>query len=200
MESLSIHIGEPDFIYMTQDCLATQTDTSTGDLSPLGAVSVFHLAVTTFFAPSNISGTCGMWREHIRSTPSWQGGAPCWDCAFIVEDDEKDGMSGMVVVRILLFFLVTYNGVEYPCALVEWFKRVGLNPITGMWVVHPDCMHGRWDKTVVHLDCFLCAAHLIPVYGNQKIPREFVHSYSLDTFEAYYVNKYIDHHSYDTVF
>ena len=200
MESLSIHIGKPDFIYMTQDCLATQTDTSAGDLSPLGAVSVFHLAVTTFFAPSDISSTRGMRHERIRSTPSWRGGAPHQDCTFIVEDDEKDGMSGMVVVRILLFFLVTYNGVEYPCTLVEWFKRVGLDPITGMWVVRPDHTRGRRDKTVVHLDCFLRAAHLIPVYGNQKIPWEFVHSYSLDTFEAYYVNKYIDHHSYDIVF
>jgi len=143
MESLSIHIGKPDFIYMTQDCLAMQTNTSTGDLSPLGAVSVFHLAVATFFAPSNISSTHGMWREHIQSTPLWRGGAPHRDCAFIVEDNKKDGMSGMAVVQILLFFLVTYNGVEYPCALVEEFKRVGLDPITGMWVICPDCMHGR---------------------------------------------------------
>ena len=200
MGNLSIHIDEPDLIHMTQDCLATQIGASAGDLSPLGAVSVFHSAVATFFAPSDISGTRGMRRERIRSTPSWRGGPPRRDCAFIVEDEEKDGMSGMAVVRILLFFSVAYNGVEYPCALVEWFKRLGPDPVTGMWVVCPDRTRGRRDRTVIHLDSFLRAAHLIPVYGNQKIPREFVHSFSLDTFEAYYVNKYIDHHSYDIVF
>lgn len=185
---------------MTQDCLAKQTDTSMEDLSPLGAMSVLYLAVATFFAPSNISGSCGMQHKHIHSTPSWQGGGPQCDCAFIVEDEEKAGMSGMAVVHIVLFFSITYNGVQYPCTLVEWFQRLGCDPVTGMWVVHPDHTHGRWDKTVVHLDCFLCVAHLIPMYGRQKIPLDFDHSYSLDTFEAYYVNKYIDHHSYKVVF
>ena len=185
---------------MTQDCLAEQTDTSAEDLSPLGAVSVFHSAVATFFAPGDLSGTCGMRRERIRSTPSWRGGKPRRDCAFIVEDEEKAGMSGMAVVRIVLFFSVTYSGVEYPCALVEWFQRLVCDPITGMWVVCPDCTRGRQDKTVVHLNCFLRAAHLIPVYGRLTIPLDFDHRYSLDTFEAYYVNKYIDHHSYEVVF
>ena len=72
--------------------------------------------------------------------------------------------------------------------------------MTGLWVVRPDCTCGRWDKTVIHLDCFLRAVHLIPVYGDQKMPLDFDHSYSLDSFEAYYVNKYIDHHSYKVVF
>jgi hypothetical protein len=200
MESLSIYIGEPDLIYLTQDCLATQTNTTMEDLYPLGTASVFHSAVATFFAPSDISGTCGWRRERIRSAPSWRGGAPRRDCAFIVEDEGMAGMAGMAVVRILLFFSVTYNGVQYPCALVEWFQRMGRDPITGMWVVCPDRTRGRRDKTVVHLDSFLRAAHLIPVYGKQKIPLDFDHSYSLDTFEAYYVNKYIDHHSYEVVF
>ena len=193
-------MGEPNLIYMVQDCLATQTNTSIEDLFPLGAVSVFHSAVATFFAPSDISGTRGMRRERIRSTPSWRGGAPRRDCAFIVEDEDKAGMSGMAVVRVLLFFSVAYNGVEYPCALVEWFQRLGCDPVTGMWVVRPDRTRGRRDKTVIHLDSFLRAAHLIPVYGNQKIPLDFEHTYSLNAFEAYYVNKYIDHHSYKIAF
>ena len=200
MEGLSIHINEPDLVHMTQDCLATQTNTSKEDLSPLGAVSVFHSAVATFFAPSDTSGTRGMRRERIHSTPSWRKGAPCRDCAFIVEDEEKAGMSGMAVVWVRLFFSVVYNTEQYPCALVEWFQRLGFDPVTGMWVVHPDRTRGRRDKTVIYLDSFLRAAHLIPVYGNQKIPQDFKHSYSLDTFEAYYVNKYIDHHSYEIVF
>src|SRR5579863_6757552 len=182
---------------MTADCLATQTGTSAEDLAPIGAVAVFHSAVATFFAPGDTSGTRGMRCKRIHSTPSWQGGTPRRDCAFIVEDEEKTGMSGLNVVRVLLLFSVEFNGVRYPCVLVEWFQRVGHNPITGMWVVRPDHTHGRQDRTVIHLDCFLHAAHLIPVYGNQKIPLDFEHSYSLDSFEAYYVNRYIDHHSYE---
>jgi hypothetical protein len=200
LDGLSIHIGEANLTFMTQDCLATQTGTSVEDLSPIGAVSVFHSAVATFFAPGDSSGIRGMRREIIRSTPEWQGGAPRRDCAFLVEDDEKTGMTGMTVVRILLFFSVEYDGVRYPCALVEWFRRIGRDPVTGMWVMRPDRTRWRRDKTVVHLDCFLRAAHLIPVYGNQKMPLSFHHSYSLDSFEAYYVNKYIDHHAYDIVF
>ena len=187
-------------MYMTQDCLATQMGTSAEDQFPIGAVSAFHLAVATFFAPGDLSGTRGMQRERICSTPSWRGGAPRHDCAFIVEDDEKPGISGMAVVRILLFFSVEYNSTRYPCALVEWFQKMGCDPVMGMWVVRPDRTRGRQDKTVVHLDCFLHAAHLIPVYCNQKMPLEFNHSYSLDSFEAYYVNKYIDHHSYEVLF
>lgn len=185
---------------MIQDCLATQTGTSIEDISPIGAMSVFHSAVATFFAPGDTSGTRGMRRELIRSTPSWRGGAPRRDCAFIVEDEEKTGMSGLAVVRILLFFSVEYNGVQYPCALVEWFQKLGCDPATGMWVVRPDRTRGRRDKTVIHLDSFLRAAHLIPVYGNQQMPLDFDHTYSLDSFEEYYVNKYIDHHSYEIAF
>ena len=200
LDGLLVHIGEPDLVHMTKDCLTTQTGTSTEDLPPIGAVAVFHLVVATFFAPSNTSSTCGMWCEHICSTPSWRGGAPCRNCSFIVEDEEKTGISGLNVVWILLFFSVEYKGVWYPCALIEWFQRMGRDPITGMWVVHPDHMCGRQDRTVIRLDCFLCMAHLIPVYGNQKIPLDFDHSYSLDAFEAYYVNRYIDHHSYEILF
>jgi hypothetical protein len=185
---------------MTRDCLATQTGTISEDLAPIGAVSVFHSAVATFFAPGDASGTRGMRREMIRSTPSWRGGPPRRDCAFVVEDEEKTGMSGMTVVRIILFFSVEYNGMHYPCALVEWFHKVGCDPVTGMWVVRPDRTRGRRDRTVVHLDCFLRAAHLIPVFGKEKMPPDFKYSYSLDTFEAYYVNKYIDHHAYEIVF
>jgi hypothetical protein len=193
-------MGKPNLIYMVQDCLAMQTDTSIEDLSPLGAVSIFNSAVATFFAPSDTSGTHGMRCECICLTPSWQGGAPHWDCAFIMEDEDKAGMSGMAVVWVLLFFSVAYNRVEYPCALVEWFQRLGCDPVTGMWVMRPDYTRGRQDKTVIHLDSFLHVAHLIPVYSNKKIPLDFEHTYSLNAFEAYYMNKYIDHHSYKIAF
>ena len=185
---------------MIQVCIATQLGLSVDDLKPIGYVSVFASAVATFFAPSDPSGIHGMRHERIRSTPCWRGSEPRYDCAFVVEDEEKSGMSGMAVVRVRLFFSVEYEGVHYLCALVEWFKRMGRDPLTGMWIVRPDCTRGSRDRSVIHLDSFLCGAHLIPVYGNLRLPLDFKHYYSLDVFKAYYVNKYIDHHAYEIVF
>jgi hypothetical protein len=109
-------------------------------------------------------------------------------------------MRGITVVRVLLFFSVTCDGTQYPCALVEWFSRIGCDPATGLWVVCPDRTRGRRDRCVLHLDSFLRAAHLIPVYGDEGMPRDFKFTYSLDAFEAFYVNKYIDHHAYEIAF
>lgn len=109
-------------------------------------------------------------------------------------------MRGMNVVRVRLFFSFEYENVYYPCALVDWFKRVGCDPITGLWIVRPDIMHGRQDQSVLHLDSFLRGAHLIPVFGKQKLPLDFHHTYSLDAFQAFYVNKFIDHHANEIAF
>ena len=106
----------------------------------------------------------------------------------------------MNIVRVMLFFSFEYSRVSYPCALVEWFTKIGLDPVTGLWVVCLNIMRGEQDRMVVHIDCILRGAHLILVYGNQKMPLDFHYSYSLDAFEAYYVNKYIDHHTNEMVF
>jgi hypothetical protein len=118
----------------------------------------------------------------------------------VVEDDTKPGMSGMNIVRIKLFFAFEYDGEQYPCALVEWFDRIGKDPVTGMWMVRPSSTRGRKDKSVVHLDSLLRGAHLIPAYGKQKLPLDFHYSFSLDAFESYYVNKYIDHNANEIAF
>jgi hypothetical protein len=181
---------------MMQECIADQLEVTTDELPPFHCkISMFHSAVATFLAPSNPSGSHGMRREHIRSTPSWRGLEPRHDCAFIVEDENKQGMMGLAVVRVKLLFSFVYEDVYYPCALVDWFKRVRWDPVTRMWVVKPDTTRGRRAKSVVHMDSFLQAAHLIPVYGKKRMPLELHFSHSLDVFEAYYVNKYIDHHA-----
>lgn len=202
MVGLAIHIGEPNLCFMTQECIADQTGKSIESvmLPSFQIVSVFHSAMATFFAPSDPSGSHGMRQEHIRSTPSWHGGEPRHDCAFVVVDEERPGMRGMAVVRVRLFFSVEFDMVHYPCALVEWFKTVWCNPSMGMWIVRPDCTHNKQDKSVLHINTFLHAAHLIPVYGHQKVPLDFHFLYSLDAFEGFYVNKYIDHHAFEVVF
>ena len=186
---------------MTLLCVAEQIGTSPDDIPPIKSkISVFHSAVATFFSPSDPSGIQGMRCERIQSTPSWRGQEKRRDCVFVVEDDSKPGIAGMNIARVMLFFSFEYSGVCYPCALVEWFTKIGLDPVTGLWVIRPDTTGDERDRTVVHIDCFLRGAHLIPVYGNQKLPLDFHYSYSLDAFEAYYINKYIDHHTNEMVF
>jgi len=94
------------------------------------------------------------------------------------------------------------DGVTYPCALLEWFIPVGDEPDveTGMWIVEPDVRRGKWFSSVVHLDCILCGAHLIGVSGNSYLPEGFQHTDSLDNFQAFYVNKYADHHAHEIAF
>ncbi|KAI0294078.1 hypothetical protein B0F90DRAFT_1641187, partial [Multifurca ochricompacta] len=164
-------------------------------------ISVFHSAVATFFAPSDPSGIYGMQRECVHSTPSWQGKGPRCDCAFVVEDEAKPGMQGLNIVHVQLMFSFKYNNIEYPCSLVDWFTRVSIDNTTGMWVVQLDIEGGRQHKAVVHLDAFLRAAHLIPVYDSNPLPlHRLTDSYSLDTFKLFYVNKYIDHHAHEIAF
>ena len=109
-------------------------------------------------------------------------------------------MCGLNVARVQLFFLFRYNGVEFPCALVEWFTRVGVDHLTGMWVVCPDVIHNRQSRGVIHLDAILRAAHLIPIYGSDLLPLEIDSLILLDTFKGYYMNKYIDHHTHEIIF
>ncbi|KAN0139618.1 hypothetical protein V8E53_002280 [Lactarius tabidus] len=200
IESLSLYITEPALPDMTRACIADQLGVMTDEVLPIRSkISVFHSAVATFLAPSDRCGLHGMHREQIRSTPSWRGLEPRYDCAFLVEDDTKEGMLGLVVVRVKLLFSFIFEDVYYPFALVEWFNTVGFDPVSRLWVVRPDTRRGRRYKSVVHLDAFLRAAHLIPVYGKKQMPLDLHCSYSLDVFQAFYVNKYIDHHANEIV-
>ncbi|KAI0288345.1 hypothetical protein B0F90DRAFT_1812777 [Multifurca ochricompacta] len=202
LEELSNVVNEPNLPYLTQLFLLDQLHLNDTSLPPITSkISVFHSAVATFFAPSDPSGIYGMRRERVHSTPSWQGKGPRRDCAFIVEDEAKPGMQGLNIVHVQLMFSFKYNNIEYPCSLVDWFTRVSIDNTTGMWVVQLDIEGGRQRKAVVHLDAFLQAAHLIPVYDSNPLPlHRLTDSYSLDTFKLFYVNKYIDHHAHEIAF
>ena len=55
--------------------------------------------------------------------------------------------------------------------------------------------------SVVHVDSMVRAAHLLPVFkGDATVPREINFSHTLDVFTAFYVNKYIYYHAFETVF
>ncbi|KAJ7466406.1 hypothetical protein FB451DRAFT_1340593 [Mycena latifolia] len=208
---LATHIGIPEFSTMLVNFLEDQCrsdaysdDAMDIDLSDITTtpISVYHSAIATFYAPSDPSGIRGMRRERIRSTPSWRKHGARRDCAFAVEDQDKPGFRGMSVVRVKLLFSFMFDGVEYPCALVEWFKKVGRSPdvSTGMWIVEPEYRGRNRLVTIIHLDSLLRGAHLIPVYGTSHIPIGFSFNHSLDAFNAFHVNKYIDHHANEIAF
>ncbi len=142
-----------------------------------------------------------MRREYIRATTSWHKGPCRFDCAFLNRDPDIPGFRGLDVVRILLFFSFSFQGVVYPCALVRWFTVAGDGPDedTGMWIVRPSDDQGDSEISVIHLDCVVRAAHLVAVFDHNFLPKDFLSHCYLDAFNAYYVNKYIDHHSFRNI-
>ncbi|KIK12609.1 hypothetical protein PISMIDRAFT_42700, partial [Pisolithus microcarpus 441] len=83
---------------------------------------------------------------------------PCHDTVFLERDPDLPGMRGLYVSRVFLFFLVTYGGVKYPCALFQWFSTISDGPDddTGMQVVQPDLdADSQHELEVVHLHSVL---------------------------------------------
>ena len=146
-----------------------------------------------------------MHNECIHAVKSWRNGPAQHDCVFIETDPDAPGMAGLEIAHVLLFFSCKFNGVKYPCALVDWFSHVGYSadPGTGMWVVEPDItVDGAPLTSVIHLDTIIRAAHLLPVFKNEPglVSRDLSFSDTLDKFQTFYVNKYIDHHAFEIAF
>lgn len=136
-----------------------------------------------------------MYRETIRSTPSWRGANERHDTVFIGLDAEQ---SGMAVGRVFLFFSFSFLDVDYSCALIQWFNpREHADDSTGMWIVEPEVFDQSPSLAVIHIDCIPRAAHLIGVCGSSPLPEDFHFSYTLDAFKAFYVNHYADHHMHE---
>jgi hypothetical protein len=122
---------------------------------------------------------------------------------FINTDPTIEGMCSLDVACIHLFFSFKFYNTVYPCVLIHWFSHVGNRPDqdTGMWIVkHNLYSDGSPRAAVIHLNTILRGAHLIGVYGKGFLPKELSFTDSLDVFHAYYVNKYIDHHSFEIAF
>ena len=165
---------------------------------------VYPSALATFYAPSDLSGICGMKREHIRAVETWRKGPGRYDTVFVVTDPTiSAGMAGLDVAQVRLFFSFSVDGIRYPCALIHWFTRVSDGPdeTTGMWIVQPDdVIYGAPTAAVIHLDTVLRAAHLLPVFGKDSVSKWLKHEQTLDTFTSFYVNKYADHHAFAVAF
>ena len=205
MEDLAVSIQLPSlpialrqFLFL----LKNPDSTSAPSLSDLpqfhGRVYVHYSALATFFAPSDLCGVGGMHKERIRSTPSWYD-HPRHDTVFVVLDDSLPGMDGMVIARVRLLFSFNYKNVDHSCALVNWLVREGdkPDPDTGMWVVSLEKENGVPTTQVIDVKTIVRAAHLIPVFGSEKVPSDVYHYNSLDRYRTFFINKYADHHSHE---
>ncbi|KAH9856101.1 hypothetical protein C2E23DRAFT_722466 [Lenzites betulinus] len=162
-------------------------------------VYVHNSAEASFHAPSDPSGLEGMRREHLRATSAWRGKHPRYDCVFVNRDSSLHGLLGMDVARLKCLLSFKYQGIEYGCAAVHWYRCVGNAPDedTGMWIVQPRMFRRTPVMSVIHIDTIVRAAHLIGVYKGSGVDLEDLEYYrSLDVFERFYVNKYIDHHAF----
>ena len=83
VEALANHIHQPQFPHLLRRFLYNQVNPNADIPSnevPIedcpffsGRISVYHSAVTRFYAPSDLCGAGGMYQERIRSNPKWRG-------------------------------------------------------------------------------------------------------------------------------
>ncbi|KAG1877838.1 hypothetical protein DFJ58DRAFT_648158 [Suillus subalutaceus] len=52
-------------------------------------------------------------------------------------------------------------------------------------------------NTSLYIETVFRAAHLIPIYSSEYIPPSLKFYQSLDTFDSFYINKYVDHHAFE---
>ncbi|KAG1752758.1 hypothetical protein EDD22DRAFT_981647 [Suillus occidentalis] len=193
--TLALALGLPEFPALIQQFLMPHLTLATAPAF-MGRIVIYSSAAASFYAPSDLSGTGGMRREHIRATTSWRGGPARNDCVFVSMNDEVScSLDGLAIARVLCFFGLQYQGKYFQCAVVQWFSYVtdSRDPDTGMYIVTPSTN----DVSIIHIDCIFRAAHLIPVYGNNFIPCEITLHNSHNMFRAFYINKYADHHAFE---
>ncbi|KAF8191847.1 hypothetical protein K438DRAFT_1970227 [Mycena galopus ATCC 62051] len=204
--ALAAHIGQPTLPLLLRQFLDVEVHGSPADDAALpllhacpifdGPIKVHHSAIARFYAPSDLCGAGGMYRERIRSNPHWHGYARR-DTVLINVGGPV--MGGIIAARALLLFSFAFREKEYECALVHWITPVGAapDPDTGMWVVEPEYVRGAPSLQVVNVDAIARAGHLIGVYGTAELPEDFHFSDSLDAFNTYFVNHYADHHMHE---
>ncbi len=118
---------------------------------------------------------------------------------------DLEGACSFEVARVFLFFSFTHCDKVYSCALVQWFSFVYSEPDedTGLWIIEPEFQDTSGDPhlAVIHTDSICRAVHLIPAYRTaEKVSTNLTMHSSLDTFPFHYINKFADHHAFETLF
>ncbi|KAJ7200199.1 hypothetical protein GGX14DRAFT_400883 [Mycena pura] len=86
---------------------------------------------------------------------------------YVEADADKSGFRGLLAVRVLLFLSFKHRDITHECAAVTGFSAIGDDPC-------PD----------TDSESILRGAHLIPVFGEDFLPRRSEYSNSLDSFRA----------------
>ena len=90
---------------------------------------------------------------------------------------------------------------DYSCAFVNWFVTTDKKPDedTGMWTVQLE--HDELGECptfqVIDINSIARGAHLLPIYGSSRVPEDFIHHDALDRFESFFINKFVDHHTFE---
>ena len=125
-------------------------------------------------------------RDHLRFRSSvmsgWHGGSA----------------SGALGLWGRLISLPGYLESDCPGASeCEYISR-DIDEDTGMHIVRPSSVsRNPFSISVISLDLIVRAAHLIPVFGTSFIPTHMRSHQSLNAFQAFYVNKFVDHHTFE---
>ncbi len=158
-----------------------------------------------------------MRKETIHAVKSWQGGPSRFDTVLVKlgpEDQELESDADKPLVKSFtiactrLFFSFHHNHASHACALVHDYDVVNPSPDenTGMAIVKRAMWGSKPRAQVIPLDNIFWAVHLIPVFkllksgqNNMTIPRGHKHKSMLDDkrFTQFYINKYIDHHTFE---
>ena len=120
-----------------------------------------------------------------------------------MEHLENTGMSGLLVAHVYLFFRFLHAGINYPCALIHWYSTSDKpDANTGLWIVQPETTcQGQRNMSVVHIDTIVRGAHLLPRFPSDvPVYRQVNYKNALDVFTSFYVNKFIDHHTFEIAF
>ena len=216
VEGLSVHLNIPHLPnlvrrFLHENLVPVDSDIDLDDvplsdcpvLTNTTKIRVFPSAVAIYYAPSDLSGTRGMFRERLQPVDSWRRGPPRQDCVFVEHDSTKPGFRGLFVARLCHLFSIRHNKTHFPCALVSWFSTIGDTPCTdtGMWRIKLDFDNtGNLSMLIIHLDSLVGGVHLMGIVGATQIPHHLTYDHSLDAFKAFYVNKYIDHHAHEYAF
>jgi hypothetical protein len=214
LSSLAKYIKQPGFPIALRRFVFAQRHPTFDSFPPVlpefsSKLSVFQSAIASFYAPSNLCGTGGMYQERIRANPSCAG-KPRFDTIFVTISDasstdleEEHALRGMLIARVLLFFSFRDPVLqkEIPCALINWFIPKSDKPdsVTGMWVFEPEIEGGRQPLEVIHLDTIVRGAHLLPKYGSGFLHENFNYVNTLDAFKAYFVNHFVDYHTHELI-
>ncbi|KAM6490793.1 hypothetical protein JOM56_013756 [Amanita muscaria] len=202
-------LGIADLVHLIQGFLQEQQTASWPSSAPMPddfSISMYPSAKATFYAPSDISGIGGMRKERIRAVQKWRKGPARYDTVFIKLNNGEPGIRSFSIARVRLFLTIKHYDQCYECALVHDYVLLGNAPseVTGMWKVKPAKPNPRNNHSVLRiipLNMILRAAQLIPVYhGAREVPQDLKPSQTLDTYHLFYVNKFIDHHTFEIAF